>query len=171
MLAGVGLRLAAGGRVVSVIARREDRLRQLRQSAANLPGTIHPVIADYSDSASFREAIRQAQHENGPVDCAICWIHSTAPAAIGIVASEVRGKVVHIRSSSSKDPMRLIREDPPPSDLAARYQVVLLGFQPGPEGSRWLTDEEIVDGVLGALESDERVVVVGSVAPWELRPR
>lgn len=38
-------------------------------------------------------------------------------------------------------------------------------------GSRWLTNAEISSGVLAAVDRPARVTVLGTVEPWQLRPR
>lgn len=50
------------------------------------------------------------------------------------------------------------------------YREVMLGFVPLGTGSRWLTNEEISDGVIDAVGTDGERSIVGVVEPWELRP-
>lgn len=47
---------------------------------------------------------------------------------------------------------------------------VVLGFKVETEGARWLTHEEISDGVLAAIRGDFVFSVIGQTEPWSLKP-
>lgn len=51
-----------------------------------------------------------------------------------------------------------------------RYRQVILGFVIEGGRSRWLTHQEISDGVLKAVHQDAAWSVVGTVEPWSMRP-
>ncbi len=82
----------------------------------------------------------------------------------------MRGELIHLVSSASTHPLLLVRRDLPLGGKV-RQRTVVLGFQRHAGRSRWLTDHEIVSGVLHALRSEETVTIVGTMDPWELRPR
>ncbi len=177
MLAGVTLGLAARGHAVTVIARSHSRLARLEAKAAGMPGSILPLPLDYRDSAVLRTSIDRVQRERDPIELAICWIHSVAPEAPGIVADAVARdedpcRYFHILGSAGADPARLqggvhalLKTQP-----GLLYRQIVLGFVREGGSSRWLTDDEISAGVLHAIELDSERHVVGTVTPWELRP-
>lgn len=171
MLTGVCRQLAARQHAVSVMARDERRLDALDRSVRAAGGVMHPISVDYSDSRQLASAIRAAKRELGPIDLAVCWIHATAPRALALVAAEVRRRLIHIIGSASTDPLQLALRDPPLLPAGAGYQAVVLGYQSDAGSPRWLTDEEIVEGVLSAVDSCERrITIVGTVDPWSGRP-
>lgn len=47
---------------------------------------------------------------------------------------------------------------------------MVLGFRVEDDGSRWLTHEEISEGILAAIADPQPVQVIGTVTPWERRP-
>ncbi len=177
MLWGASLALAQRGYTVSVVARRQRRLEALVQAAVGLPGSIHPIPVDYQDTEALIAALAAAQERFGPVELALIWIHSTAPAAPLAVARLVGSpqrpcRYFHILGSAWADPSR-----PDPDRWAAftaldniRYREVILGFVHEGGGSRWLTDAEISAGVLAAVDTDQPRTIVGVVEPWHLRP-
>jgi hypothetical protein len=54
--------------------------------------------------------------------------------------------------------------------LPIDYQAVVLGFMLEGAKSRWLTNAEICDGVLAALQSERALSIVGTVEPWSAKP-
>ena len=177
MLRGASLGLAARGYTVSVVARRQSRLDALVQEAAGLKGTIHPIALDYRDTGALKAALVKARTRFGPIELAVVWIHSIAPAAPLAVAHHVGspqrpGRFFHVLGSAAADPSR---PDPQRRAVFAsvaniRYREVILGFVREGRGSRWLTHDEISAGVLAAVEADRPRFIVGTVEPWDLRP-
>jgi hypothetical protein len=89
----------------------------------------------------------------GPIELAVCWIHPDAPAAPRIVARRLApgGRLLQVFGRHVW-PL----EDVP---LQIAYRQVLLGSV----GGRWLTHDEISQGVLAALDAD--------VPTWEVGTR
>lgn len=177
MLRGVSLYLAERGDVVSVVARREQRLQSLVDAAAAFPGEIVPLRLDYGDSAALKRALTAATEKHGPISLAVCWVHTVASDPLGVVAkvmisASASPRLFHVRGSATANPAaggtRI------PESLAAfatlRYRQVILGFVIENGRSRWLTHQEICDGVIGAVESDREYTIVGTVEPWSMRP-
>jgi glycine/D-amino acid oxidase-like deaminating enzyme len=169
MLAGVSLALARRGHDVVVIARNRERLEQL---AAQTQGNLHPLALDYRDTVALQTALEAATKERGPFDLAVVWIHSTAPEAPFVVARFVHGRYFHVLGSASADPSRPDTERRRRFARFARldYREVVLGFVVERSRSRWLSHEEISQGVLEAIDTDARHFVVGVLEPWEARP-
>jgi molybdopterin-guanine dinucleotide biosynthesis protein A len=144
MLAGLARRLADRGHAVSVLARRAPR-----------PGAgVSGVPVDYRDDAALDAALARARAEHGPIELAVCWIHTDAPAAPATVARHVApgGRLMQVFGTTVW-PLAA-----PPVHLAHR-QVLL-----GSIGGRWLTHAEISGGVLAAIDADLPVHVVGERA-------
>lgn len=155
MLRAVCLGLATQGWRVTVVARSHRRLASLAQEAA---GGVFPLSADYKDDAALALAVRAATAARGPVGLVVAWIHSDAPRALGVVASMVGGgreacRVFQVVGSGGGAEWAEV------SGVA--YRRVVLGHVVEPSGARWLTDGEIVAGVMGAIEGDRPESVVG----------
>jgi molybdopterin-guanine dinucleotide biosynthesis protein A len=141
MLAGLSRALAARGHRVTVVARRP----------VDLGAGVEQLTLDYRSTEALERALAAAAAERGPVELAVAWIHTDAPAAPAAVARAVApgGRLVQVFGT------RIWPLQPVPIHLA--YRQVLLGSVTG----RWLTNEEISAGVLAAIDADEPLHVVG----------
>jgi hypothetical protein len=179
MLAGVVLHLAGEGHRVSAVARRPAPLEALVRRAGEMGGGVRALPLDYRDGPALRDALDRASGEWGPIRLAVCWIHSVAPEAAWTVAQVMEGdggegrpRLLHLLGSAGDDPRR------PRPELDRRrarfpgvdYQQVILGYTVEDGRSRWLTDEEIVDGVVRAIRRPEARTVIGTLEPWSGRP-
>lgn len=180
MLAGACVELARRGDSVSVIARGHARLSDLRQRAQAVTGrtdAITPLPLDYSEVGLLAAGLRTATMARGPFDRILCYAHTSAPMA-PIVAADMaassghRCTYVHIVGSDEPQELAI---DTTRDEIAAMpglaYRRVILGFVREASGSRWLTDDEICRGVLKAVDDPTPEQVVGTLTPWELRPR
>lgn len=166
MLAGVVEALSARGWQVSVLARGQSRLDAL----AELPG-VTACPADYRDLAEFAAVVRSVL----PVDLVVAWIHSTAPEAplrlAQLVADPERPVAYHhVLGSSGRG-----FQAPTVEDFTAlqglRYHQTALGSVQELGSARWLTDAEIVAGVLRAIDTGAPQSVVGQLGAPDQPPR
>lgn len=172
MLKGVSLALAQQGHQVSVLAR--SRLDALVDESN---GAIEPLQADYCDMNLLNDVLEQSVQQRGRFDLVVVWIHSTAPQAPFEVAKWVgdaqqTGHYFHVLGSSAADPSNTNQERLKWQSLASTfvYHEVILGFKVESNRSRWLTHEEISNGVLEAMEAEQERFIVGQVEPWSARP-
>ena len=119
----------------------------------------------------------EAVQDHGEFTLAVLWIHSSAKLAPLITA-----KVINETSRSCKFFEILGSAGSAPGIVATErtsefrdfsnieYQSITLGFVIEKEGSRWLTDKEISDGVTNALKNNYRKHVVGVTEPWDEHP-
>lgn len=176
MLKDVSLYFAFHGMNVSVIARDQNKFEELILSKDSY-GFINPVRVDYSDYEQLKQKLCNAISIYGPIETAVCWIHSTAPEAIYIIAkllneSNIPVKLYHVLGSESSNPS-IANEDFKQTLYRFKniaYKKIILGFVTEDEKSRWLTNIEIGNGVIDALKKDDEVFIVGKVEPWERHP-
>ena len=141
MLAGLTRALAARGRPVTSIARR----------SADLGPGVTSVQLDYRDNVSLSAGLAHTVEERGPVDLAVCWIHTDAPAAPRAVADALAPGARLVQVFGTRVWPLL---DVP---LHVAYRRVLLGSV----GGRWVTHGEVAAGVLEAVDADRPLTVVG----------
>ena len=159
MLAGLCVHLAAAGREVTVVGRDHGKLDRVARRDPH----IHPLSADYEDVSAFKSALRDVVAERGPIRLAVCWIRSWAPQSLLAAADSVAtdGRLFHVlgsqRSDASEPAIDVLRRR---EDL--RYRQVQLGEVVSGEGRRWLTNEEIADGVAEAVAADLPSFLVGT---------
>lgn len=171
MLSGVSLWLLEQGYHVSIIARNSDRMKDLTDQT-DLNNRITPLLVDYSNDNELQEKVNETIERNGAIDLVVAWIHSTAPNAMKIIAKEVSisnraWKLFHVLGSSS-DLNRIKQEVTVPTGCS--YHQVQLGFVIEGGSSRWLTHNEISDGVIEAIEKRNKILTIGQIDSWEKRP-
>ena len=141
MLAAATRMLTTRGHAVTCIARRN----------ADLGRGVTVEQVDYRDTGALRAALARATQSRGPIELALCWIHTDAPEAPRVVAEALAlgARLVQVFGRRVW-PL----EDVP---LHVAYRQVLLGSI----GGRWLSHGEISACVLEAIDADRPVSVVG----------
>lgn len=173
MLSNVLLWLVSQGCHVSVIGRNKQRMDRLI-SASKDKSLITPLLLDYRDDDELIKYINASVNKNGEIDLVVAWIHSIAKKALPTIAKEIAAKsnyfrVFHVLGSSSdlNDVIKKVNLFLPDGCL---YRQVLLGFIIEKGYSRWLTNDEISNGVIEAIINDDVRKIVGTIEPWEKRP-
>ena len=137
--------------VVHVLARRGHSVTGVARHPSPLGRGATLVQLDYRDTEHLGSELARAVAERGPIELAVCWIHTDAPDAPRIVAEALApgARLVQVFGT------RVWPLDDVPLHIA--YRQVLLGSV----GDRWLTDDEISTGVLEAVDADRPLHVVG----------
>ncbi|WP_374718136.1 short-chain dehydrogenase [Neobacillus sp.] len=171
MLSNVSLWLIENGYHVSIIARNAERMKKLIQLAGS-DRTVTPLFVDYRNNDDLKEKINQTMKHNGNIDIVVAWIHSIAENALQIIVNEVsKGntgwELFHILGSSANlDEIKKKAVVP----INCKYYQVQLGFKMEGTRSRWLTNEEISEGVIEAIKKKKKMFMIGQIEPWEKRP-
>lgn len=176
MLKDVTLYFTMHAFTVSVIARNQSGLDKLISSKSE-SGFIVPLKADYSDSAALTDKILSAINEYGEFETVISWIHSYAESAHELIAGIIgKGSTLcryfHVKGSGSFNPA-FINDNVEQTVLQYKnisYRKIILGFVRENHKSRWLTNTEISNGVIDAVNYDKETFTVGTTEPWEFRP-
>lgn len=152
MLAGATRALAARGHVVTSLSRRGTTPDAGDPCNRLLQGEIAPVAVDYRDSRALAEELDRSRAERGPIELAVCWIHTDAPGAPHVVAEALAPGARLFQVFGTR--VWPIENVP----LHVAYRQVLLGSV----GGRWLTNDEISEGTLEAIDADLPVRIIGS---------
>lgn len=170
MLKKVPVWLCDQGFRVSVIGRDEVKLENVKRESAT-PESITCLPLDYHNDGDVKLAIKSTIERNGPITLVVAWIHSSAKDALSFICREVDSSsetysVFHILGSKAlRMPAQKI------GGTRCSYHRIILGFILEDTYGRWLTHEEISDGVIKGIESKCDEWIVGCVEPWELRPK
>ncbi|WP_243521761.1 short-chain dehydrogenase [Bacillus pseudomycoides] len=169
MLKKVSIWLCNQGFHISVIGRDKNRLEDVKH-ACYFPRDVTCISLDYHDSDTLKQSIKDTIKQNGPITLVVVWIHTTAKKALQVICEEMElhsktYSLFHILGSNAS---RLEREKLGSS--SCDYHRILLGFILQGEHSRWLTHEEIAEGVIAGIQSKQSDYIVGTLEPWELRP-
>lgn len=171
MLSDLVIWLAERYQCVSVIGRSWSRLEALINKAGPLSERIVPISVDYSDRDKLIDAIRKNLWRNGPVDLLVAWVRSGNTASLSAVADEISShskenwRLFHVRGSVNFQSRKF-----PQLPENVLYREVTLGFKIEEDGSRWLTNGEIWNGVREAIENDRQMSTVGVTEPLDSMP-
>lgn len=171
MLSNVSLWLLEKGYHVSIIAQNPKRMERLIEKT-KFAKLITPILVDYTDRKELQEKVIDTIHQNGPIDIVVAWIHSAGEGALSVIAEEVdklknEWDLYHVLGSGSN--LEAIKRKISMPDNCRYYQIQL-GFIIEGAYSRWLTNKEIANGVIEAIQMGRRVYTVGVIEPWGRRP-
>lgn len=169
MLSGATQWVIGRARHTTVTGRSEHRLKRLQEGDPGERASFHQL--DYRDTEALKSLLSSTVNRHGPVDLVLSWIHSTAREALPTIVSEIsqtsqQWHLIHIKGSANDDADIRARPETPDN---CQYREVLLGYQRTERGSRWLTDEEISEGVVAAIQQDADITI-GQLEPWSERP-
>ncbi|MGM8215335.1 short-chain dehydrogenase [Bacillaceae bacterium W0354] len=171
MLSRVSLWLIDKGYHVSVIARNANKMNQLLEKTS-FKNRITPILVDYRYDDDLRTKIRSTIDMNGDIDLVVAWIHSDAPNALEIIKQEVsrnlgEWELYHVLGSST-DVNKIKKKTSVPKSCL--YYQVRLGFVIEDGRSRWLTHNEISNGVIESIKEKNSLITIGQIEPWDKRP-
>ncbi|MBU9713692.1 short-chain dehydrogenase [Evansella tamaricis] len=171
MLARTSLWLVEQGYHVSIIARNKPKMEVLLKKASN-PENITPIYIDYKDNKLLEMKLKESMIRNGDISLAVVWIHSVAKEAIHTIIHVVsqsrrNWNLYHVLGSSTN--LAQLKENLK-VPYHCTYHQIKLGFQLENTYSRWLTHEEISQGVIDTIRNGKLDHIVGVIEPWEKRP-
>ena len=146
---------------VSLISREPGRfVNSLRKNTSR----VWPFALDYHNIDAFAEAFASIVRDQD-VDLAVLWIHSSGQIARAHALATLPSKtlIIDIRGSSQAT-AQLLENDQPISRPESLCRVVL-GFHQDADTRRWLTNREISNGVLAAIDDPRPIHIVGSLDP------
>ncbi|RIW29611.1 hypothetical protein D3H55_18615 [Bacillus salacetis] len=170
MLGGAVRHLVKRGDEVTVLARSTDKFNRMLVHNGLMNGDVSFMPADYFKTDEVVELLNEHIKTEGAFDAAVIWMRSAAAesfdAIMGILGRD--GRPVDIfkvnGSSASRSPL------PSSEYRSINMHQIILGFKIENGESRWLTDDEISEGVIKALNTRIPLTVAGVTEPWEKRP-
>lgn len=178
MLFEVSLFLSKHDNTVSVIGLEETDLIRLTEQAQQFNGRINPIVVDYRNGNALEAHLTEAMKLFGPITLAVAWINPDAlPDAANVLAEVISAyspvcryfQVLPSSGITGKDKRFL--DNPFPHLDKILYRKIILGFQVDQGMSRWLTNDEISQGVIKALRDDSREASVGVAEPHQVQHR
>jgi hypothetical protein len=170
MLKKVSQFLAAHDNTVSVISRTQSELNALKQEAMKSEGKINPLALDYRDQDNLKEQLEDAIAEFGGITLVVNWMHSDAIDSSEIIAEVLNRtspfcRYFQVLPSEPDDVRRghAYYDDPFKHLDKVLYRKIILGIADEDGVSRWLSDDEISNGIIDALRNDRKDAVIGSM--------
>lgn len=164
MLADVCIALARKGYIVSIIGRTRSKFQRILSESP--VDSIFPLVVDY-DSSEVIEEVKKVIEEKGSFDLIVSWTPNYS--ALERICEANRG-IDNFRLFQVKGSRRYFIDEKLEIPENCNYRKVFLGFILENERSRWLTHEEISNGVIYQIESDQPTGIIGQIQPYELRP-
>ncbi|WP_137937659.1 hypothetical protein [Chitinivorax sp. B] len=148
---------------------------RLGRSVEGVLANVVPIQADYHDGAYFAEAVSNSIVQYGPPSLVLAWFHEDKPAyqlAEQLAAVGSLFSFFHVLGSASANPVSSLVKLRQPYEALSNidYHQVVLGFKHESSRSRWLTNWEISQGMIQALNANKAVHIVGCIEPWDARP-
>jgi hypothetical protein len=176
MLLEATIELAQRSSLLTAVSHSRNALRELGQALSGAPCERRLLSLDWHQGADFVAALKRHAQSAGAPSLAVAWLHdpSMGPTIANAISPPgSRCAFFQVLGSDAADP------DRPPDQLYATlapggdldYHQVILGFEKGNNGSRWLTHAEISAGVLEAVRNRAPRHIVGIVTPWADRPK
>lgn len=175
-LAHTVIYLVHRGYQVAVIGRRPERFNALKFLLKDKADRVFPLICDYTSKTELDEAFQKLPEVP---EASIHWIHSSFENGPLEMATRLNNRFqphrfIHVRGSAAAAPEadRDLWKIKLGGLKAIHYQQVILGFHidKSQNSSRWLTQHELTEGMIHALNHPDQDHVVGDIEPWELRP-
>ncbi|MBH0229177.1 SDR family NAD(P)-dependent oxidoreductase [Halobacillus sp. KCTC 3957] len=168
MLSGVCRRLAEEGATVSVIGRSREKHKQLTDLLEKSE-SINPLIVDYQDYLKVEEEVKRALDRIGPVSKVISWTpYNQVLEFILKLVSEDQGSYDLYQVLGSR---RYFEKNTLVVPSNCNHHSIYLGFIIEEEKSRWLTHEEISNGVIEGIKTRAQEYIAGTLEPYEKRPQ
>lgn len=170
MLSDVSAYLLNRYKYVSVIARCESSFTSLLENAKSNHGILNPLVTDYSDSKNSLDLIKKSIEEFGNINLCISWIHGYADnfgvEVAKLIADDTKPVIMNVLGSSGMNLNEITesRLKVFSGILGIEYRSVVLGkIHTSTNNWRWLTDFEISQGVIDAIESSNKITIVGKI--------
>ncbi|AOV07362.1 hypothetical protein BI350_07295 [Sporosarcina ureilytica] len=167
MLSAVSLWLTEIGYRVSVIGRSKQRHHHLVKKAAD-PTLINNLSLDYNNHSLLEDKVRKAIQQNGPISLVISWIPSKQ--SLDIVNKLVSEYIDDWKLYQVKGSRRYFNDDILNVPSNCTHSSIYLGFIIEGNQSRWLTNNEIAEGVIKSIQDEKAESIIGRLHPYEKRP-
>lgn len=164
MLADVCIALARRGYIVSIIGRTRSKFQRI---VSESPGnSIFPIVVDYNSSEVI-DRVEKVIEEKGSFDLIVSWTpnYNTLEQICKVNHGIENYRLFHVKGSR-----RYFKDEKIRIPDNCNYREVFLGFIIENERSRWLTHNEISNGVINQIETDQPKGIIGQIKPYELRP-
>lgn len=156
MLAGLTKKLTEEFDIVGVVGRNIGKIQDLQAHSRKIIG----LAVDYSDTASLTDEFNHFTGIHGRPQLVVSWIHSTSPEAPLIVANYCDGDFYDVtgHGGAQTDHISRQREKAIQAKGITYHRIIL-----GRKGDRWLTNQEISEGVYSAIQSSKPEFIVGEL--------
>ncbi|MHC9159790.1 MULTISPECIES: Rossmann-fold NAD(P)-binding domain-containing protein [Exiguobacterium] len=142
---------------VTIIGRDKEKMANIVQRN---PETCHPLIVDYLEEEALSNALQRGVKQRGPFDRVIAWVHRGSGRAMQLILDHSENsEVIHILGSRANPEYE---KNCLCFNAQQTYRQVQLGEMHEMASVRWLTHDEIVEGVLDAMQNQDDYRLIGT---------
>jgi hypothetical protein len=156
MLQDVVKHLAQTHESVGVVGRSKEKMAGLEGVAG-----VVPIYVDYTDIGAFRFELQRFTEDHGMASTCIAWVHAEGAGAVTAAASSCNGRFYEITGSPDSDNHALSFDH---ETIIAALPIEYTRITLAKMGDRWLTNEEISQGVIKSLGRPETHLQIGNFA-------
>ncbi|MDF2065611.1 hypothetical protein [Bacillus sp. Cr_A10] len=162
MLAEVTKWYAENDCIVSVVARNEEKLNRMKFSCSK-PDNIKEILVDYCDSNTLQKLLKNNIHKYGQYTELVIWLHEDGLASLETIYRllDDQSSIWHI-IGSQRDAQQFRTQYQPSTKIG--YHLIQLGFQRENNRKRWLTNNEIANGVIQSIQSGRSYNLIGELS-------
>lgn len=156
------------------IAKEEHELILISRNPNKLARELDAksLVLDWMRKSDVQACIGRLQSEP-KAEILITWIHNIGLWCLPLFENLLipGGRSLRIHGSAAGDPAEGIKTDPAPLRDDIVRQHVVLGWVQETDGRRWLTNDEISEGVFKAFKSsDSRAMIIGQIQDTRTNP-
>jgi hypothetical protein len=162
IIGGTGM-LTKASKYVATIAQSVTLASRHPQTLASEINAT-PMILDWND----RDQTLADIYALSPIDLVISWLHDDGLWLVEHLENRLRpsGRSIRIHGSASLNPEVLAKQAPPSRDDIQR-QVIVLGWANTKTGRRWLTNDEINNPVINAIQQPKKLLIIAGTTKTE----
>lgn len=167
MLADVTLWLADTGYQVSVIGRTKEKHLNLVKKATN-PQNINHIVIDYTNDPLLEDQVKKAIETIGPISKVVSWTPMRQSLeTVNTIVGKQKDQWTLYQIKGSR---RYFEKESLLVPVNCEHRSIYLGFIIEDNRSRWLTNQEISEGIIMNIQEDHNESIVGILHPYESRP-
>uniref|UniRef100_A0A914W2H7 Short chain dehydrogenase n=1 Tax=Plectus sambesii TaxID=2011161 RepID=A0A914W2H7_9BILA len=168
--------IASKATTTVLVARSARTLDEITAAHSN----VLPLPIDYSDDNFVPRLIDFLTKYNAKPNLCVFWMHESGSEnkyrlmaeleAMGANAIDLYDVCSSSVAQPGREGIQQQRQRVAAKCKHITYHAVILGFKTENARSRWLSDEEISEGVLAAIDKQTDIAIVGQIEPWDCKP-
>lgn len=173
MLAPTSIYLAGHCEVLTIVGSNPHSLESFNKKLNPSRCKKHLLNLDWSQPKNFIRRLTTHTENIGAPNLIIAWLHTvhSGPAlAVALSDKTQSSEFYHVCGSDMAKPNNPQRLDLTTIPANVGYHQITLGFHVDTNSSRWLSQQEINQGLQHAIATKQTNTVVGTTKPWSLRP-
>ncbi|SKB78324.1 hypothetical protein SAMN05660903_02523 [Salegentibacter salinarum] len=153
------------GHFVTLLARTNYRMDAIKAEYPDKEKNIFTISQDYTEPEKALNGIKMSIDTFGPVDIAILWIHTSGEEFSNLIKTFLfshspKTTIFQVWGSASVNPKSFTQKNWK-EKYPNRYKEIFLGYKRKNGSVRWLTNSEISEGIIKAVQENDSESIIG----------